>query len=73
MANQTLTKREAKIWLGPDGQQCLPFDRPKRQWPWLPITLLVLAGYLLYCHGCHRDVDNELIVLALRRWRLVKK
>jgi hypothetical protein len=26
-------------------------------WSWLGISLL--AGYLLFAHGCHRDVDDE--------------
>src|SRR5438034_8075882 len=30
-----------------------------RAWrPWA--VLLLLAGYLLFCHGCHGDEDNEL-------------
>jgi hypothetical protein len=23
--------------------------------------MLVLAGYLLFCHGCHGDEDHELL------------
>ena len=30
-----------------------------RAWrPWA--VLFLLAGYLLFCHGCHGDEDNEL-------------
>ena len=25
------------------------------------LTLFLLAGYLLFCHGCHGDEDNELL------------
>jgi hypothetical protein len=24
------------------------------------VALALLAGYLLFCHGCHGDEDNEL-------------
>ena len=26
------------------------------------VALALLAGYLLFCHGCHGDVDDELFV-----------
>ncbi len=26
-------------------------------WGWL--TMMILAGYLLFNHGCHADVDDE--------------
>jgi hypothetical protein len=26
----------------------------------LRVALALLAGYLLFCHGCHGDEDNEL-------------
>jgi hypothetical protein len=26
------------------------------------VVLALLAGYLLFCHGCHGDEDNELFV-----------
>jgi hypothetical protein len=31
--------------------------------------LLLMAGWLLFCHGCHGDEDNELraAVLSLRQ------
>ncbi len=32
----------------------------RRRRPWLALALL--AGYLLFCHGCHGDEDNELFV-----------
>jgi hypothetical protein len=31
---------------------------PRRRVVW--VALALLAGYLLFCHGCHGDEDNEL-------------
>jgi len=31
---------------------------PRRRRRWLALALL--PGYLLFCHGCHGDEDNEL-------------
>jgi len=28
------------------------------------VGLALLAGYLLFCHGCHGDEDNELFIGA---------
>jgi hypothetical protein len=28
------------------------------------LPLLLLAGYLVFCHGCHGDEDNELCVFG---------
>ncbi len=36
---------------------------PGRRWRLWPVVLL-LAGYALFCHGCHGDEDNELFVRA---------
>jgi hypothetical protein len=33
---------------------------PRRRRLWLALALL--AGYLLFCHGCHGDEDNELFI-----------
>ena len=33
---------------------------PRRRWGW--VVLALAAGYLLFCHGCHGDEDNELFV-----------
>jgi hypothetical protein len=30
----------------------------------LYVAALILAGYLLFCHGCHGDEDNELFTLT---------
>ena len=35
---------------------------PPRRRIW--VVLALLAGYLLFCHGCHGDEDNELFVRA---------
>lgn len=29
------------------------------------LALVFLAGYLLFCHGCHGDEDNELFARLL--------
>jgi hypothetical protein len=31
------------------------------------VVLALLAGYLLFCHGCHGDEDNELFAGARHR------
>ena len=47
--------------LEPPGQTSSLFGRK-----WLyGAALLVLAGFLLFCHGCHGDEDNELLATAL--------
>jgi hypothetical protein len=33
---------------------------PERGWLFWP--MLLLAGYLLFAHGCHGDEDNELFL-----------
>jgi hypothetical protein len=38
--------------------------RPRRWWAYLLAVLL--AGYLLFAHGCHGDEDNELFAAAPR-------
>jgi predicted lipid-binding transport protein (Tim44 family) len=38
-----------------------------------PLLLVILAGYLLFAHGCHGDEDNELFTsfarALVRLWR----
>jgi hypothetical protein len=55
-----LRQRKPRAWF-------MPFDRgtaetaearPRRLAVLLPVALL--GGYLLFCHGCHGDEDNEL-------------
>jgi len=36
-------------------------ERPPLGWLAWPV-LALLAAYLLFCHGCHGDEDNELLV-----------
>jgi hypothetical protein len=36
--------------------------RPWKRW----LAAVALGGYLLYCHGCHGDEDNELFALLNR-------
>jgi hypothetical protein len=43
----------------------IPVRRPeagqrRRRWAW--VVLALAAGYLLFCHGCHGDEDNELFM-----------
>jgi len=38
--------------------EALPWRRP-----WFFLAVLLLAGYLLICHGCHGDEDNELFAV----------
>lgn len=33
------------------------------RWPFLG-ALLLLAGYLLFCHGCHGDEDEDLFTTS---------
>lgn len=40
-----------------------PEQAPSRRWGTWPV-LLLLAGYVLFCHGCHGDEDNELFSRA---------
>src|SRR5947209_608816 len=37
-----------------------------RRGGWLFGAVILLAGYLLFCHGCHGDEDNELFIRATR-------
>lgn len=39
-------------------ERAAPVARRRRVW----VALALLAGYLLFCHGCHGDEDNELFV-----------
>jgi hypothetical protein len=44
-------------------------QRPSPWRRWLGRAgLLLLAGYLLFSHGCHGDEDNELFAPAVRYW-----
>jgi hypothetical protein len=39
-----------------------PVPPPSVRGGWY-LAVLVLAGYLLFCHGCHSDEDNELFAV----------
>jgi hypothetical protein len=41
-----------------------PEKSPSLRRRWLWVALVLLAGYLLFCHGCHGDEDNELFIGA---------
>ena len=55
-------QRISRAWFVPQGPR-RP-DKPEgRRRSWLAWTALaLLAGCLLFCHGCHGDEDNELFV-----------
>ena len=42
--------------------EATPAPRRRRLW----VAPALLAGYLLFCHGCHGDEDNELFAAGLR-------
>jgi len=42
---------------------------PRERFRWGGLLLLVLlAGLLIFCHGCHGDVDDELFSLGWWIW-----
>ena len=47
-------RRSARLRLTPKAPRVIGW----LAWP----ALMLLAGYLLFCHGCHGDEDNELLV-----------
>ncbi|MGE3804301.1 MAG: hypothetical protein AB7K24_06480 [Gemmataceae bacterium] len=45
-----------------DEEAVIAVERSPARFPW-KLVVLALAGYLLFCHGCHRgDHDDELFV-----------
>jgi hypothetical protein len=46
----------------PPGRE--PAPRARGFGRWGGIALLLLAGGLVFCHGCHGDEDNELSVFV---------
>jgi hypothetical protein len=40
--------------------------RRRLRWPDVA-AMMLLAGYLVFAHGCHGDEDNELLALAARK------
>jgi hypothetical protein len=43
----------------------LPPERRAPNWLITAIAIVLVGAYALYCHGCHGDVDDELIVWIL--------
>jgi hypothetical protein len=41
-----------------------PRKSPPRYW-WVIGAFLLLASYLLFCHGCHGDEDDELFSASM--------
>jgi hypothetical protein len=59
--NATLPCDERRTLRPPCGSASVkPASRRKAPRIVLCLVVLVLAGYLLFCHGCHGDEDNEL-------------
>jgi hypothetical protein len=53
---------------GHPGDEFSPSPTPRGWGRWLLLAAgLGLAGYLLFCHGCHGDEDNELFAVAVLR------
>jgi len=44
------------------------------QTPWAPrlMIALLVAGYLLFAHGCHADEDTELLLRQSGDYRAIK-
>ena len=55
-------RRVKGLWFGAADQEAAPSTRSAGRMRWLPLVLL--GGYLLFCHGCHGDEDNELFASA---------
>jgi len=58
----TIGSRTTRAWLLPLGSRAPGKRPPRRGLIWVGLALL--AGYLLFCHGCHGDEDNELFIGA---------
>jgi hypothetical protein len=52
-------------WLNLPAQMPDPPRLPAQTLRWFALGLL--GGYLLFCHGCHGDEDNELLAAAGRQ------
>jgi len=62
---QTDRRVSHRAWTGVSSGRDKPGRSPaqrKRRWGWLAV--LMLAGLLVFCHGCHGDEDNELLASA---------
>jgi hypothetical protein len=49
-----------RAWFVPVRERLPEEPTPVRGGRRLWVALVLLAGYLLFCHGCHGDEDNEL-------------
>lgn len=60
--NSRCRMQRAAVWVAPRGSRRQPSTpQPARPFRWrTPVFLALLAGLLIFCHGCHGDVDNEL-------------
>jgi hypothetical protein len=69
MMRSTKTSRRA-MWVSVPGQSLsgatpegAPVPGKRFRWGGL-LLLVLLAGLLIFCHGCHGDVDDELLSLG---------
>jgi hypothetical protein len=80
----TLTSpRHPRTWLpihsrlaprrGPSGPGREPASRVRGVGRWAGVALLLLAGGLVFCHGCHGDEDDELSVFVPKVRRQVEQ
>jgi hypothetical protein len=50
-----------RAWFVPVRRPAVEEAPSRRRW-WVLAALALVGGYLLFCHGCHGDEDNELFV-----------
>jgi hypothetical protein len=69
MMRSTKTRRQA-MWVSVSDQRLSgatpegpPVPRKRFRWGGL-LLLVLLAGLLIVCHGCHGEVDDELFSLG---------
>jgi len=55
-----IRSRKTRAWFIPIPAHLSEETGTPRRRVW--VALALLAGYLLSCHGCHGDEDNELFV-----------
>jgi len=56
-------RRSSRLNRQGDARRCFRLGEPTIR----RLALLLVAGYLLLCHGCHGDEDTELLAIAGRR------
>ena len=59
-------RHEAALQRRPRGWVAFPSRLP-RQRRRIARALLLLAGYVIFCHGCHGDEDDQLLAMETAR------